>query len=378
MNLKLNFESMKTGKHEFSKKKNKIIFNNKRIRDKNEESKTVSSASTYASNSYVFPLKIENKQNLFIDYTFQENKQKLYNQKNNEIIKKINANNHYYELKKTFVLNIDLILYFFNNKKSENNDKEKNEIIKILNNIKKKESQKNDIKTLIKQKCNCLISKNDNLYNYQNKIKNQINIYNIKINNKLNEINHLDSYISSLKNRFSYVDIYINQLRFILEGRKALKRNKNELIKSIEQSNQNIIKIRDNNNDIKKIKSEISEIKKDNKLYKKQNRLFKSKNPNINLIRVVEFYIRIIRAISLKNKFLNNSINSLCKTLEFLDLNQIKNFTEYKRTRQKSSYEIEFSDLENNYYEENINRNYKDKKENNIDKFMDFSEVLDM
>ena len=64
--------------------------------------------------------------------------------------------------------------------------------------------------------------------------------------------------------------------------------------------------------------------------------------------------------------------------MEFLDLNQIKNFTEYKRTRQKSSYEIEFSDLENNYYEENINRNYKDKKENNIDKFMDFSEVLDM
>ena len=352
---------MKTGKHEFSKKKNKIIFNNKRIRDKNEESKTVSSASTYASNSYVFPLKIENKQNLFIDYTFQENKQKLYNQKNNEIIKKINANNHYYELKKTFVLNIDLILYFFNNKKSENKKKKKKEIIKILNNIKKKESQKND-----------------NLYNYQNKIKNQINIYNIKINNKLNEINHLDSYISSLKNRFSYVDIYINQLRFILEGRKALKRNKNELIKSIEQSNQNIIKIRDNNNDIKKIKSEISEIKKDNKLYKKQNRLFKSKNPNINLIRVVEFYIRIIRAISLKNKFLNNSINSLCKTLEFLDLNQIKNFTEYKRTRQKSSYVIEFSDLENNYYEENINRNYKDKKENNIDKFMDFSKVLDM
>ena len=78
MNLKLNFESMKTGKHEFSKKKNKIIFNNKRIRDKNEECKTVSSASTYASNSYVFPLKIENKQNLFIDYTFQENKQTPY------------------------------------------------------------------------------------------------------------------------------------------------------------------------------------------------------------------------------------------------------------------------------------------------------------
>ena len=100
---------------------------------------------------------------------------------------------------------------------------------------------------------------------------------------------------------------------------------------------------------------EILELKKNNKLSRRQNRFFKEKTPNINLIRVVEFYIRIIRDNSLKNKYLKQSINSLCKILEFLDLNQIKDFIEYKRNRHKSTYEIEFSDLENNYYEENIN-----------------------
>ena len=58
--------------------------------------------------------------------------------------------------------------------------------------------------------------------------------------------------------------------------------------------------------------------------------------------------------------------------MEFLDLNQIKDFIEYKRNRQKSSYEIEFSDLEKNYYEENINNIIKNRGIN----LMDFSKVL--
>ena len=108
----------------------------------------------------------------------------------------------------------------------------------------------------------------------------------------------------------------------------------------------------------------------------------KSKKPNINLIRVVEFYLRIIRNLSMRNKSLKNSINSLCKTLEFLDLKQIKDFTEYKRSRQKSSYEIEFSDLENNYYEENkcdnLANNNMQEIVNNLNNFIDFSKVLNI
>ena len=364
---------MKTGKQSLSVKRNKIRFitTNTYNNETKEENKTQSIESTYASRNDIFSIKKDKNKKLFLDYTFQENKNMLYKKNNNDkLINIIKANNYYYEIKKTFLLNIDLILYYYKNEKNE--DKIREEIIKLLNNIKKKESQKNEIILSIKKRCNIIISKNDNLYEYQKKIQNQINIYNIKLTNKLKEIDYLNSYISSLKNRFSYVDIYINNLRFIFEGKEGLKHSKHKLKKCIEKNNNNIMRIKKEKENIKKIRTEMSELKKDNKLSKRQNRLIKEKTPNINLIRVVEFYIRIIRDISLKNKYLKQSINSLCKTLEFLDLNQIKDFIEYKRNRQKSSYEIEFSDLEKNYYEENINNIIKNRGIN----LMDFSKVL--
>ena len=376
---------MKTGILAFPKKRNKINFAEQNIiKEKFKEStKNISNVSTFDSNCYSLYFKKNKNQKLFLDYTFQENKNNLKEKKENNL----KIKNYYYELKKTFVLNIDLLIYFYKNKGKEENENIKeinNEILRLLNDIKKKEIIKKEIKLSINQKCNALIKKYDNLSFYHNKFKNQINIYNIKINNKLNQINQMNSYISLLISRFSCVDIYIKKLRFVSEGKKGLKHNRHKLKKCIEQNNKNILKKKAEEINIKKIKAEISELKKDNKLLRRQNKLFKEKNPNINLIRVVEFYIRIIRAISLRNKSLKNSINSLCKTLEFLDLNQIKDFTEYKRTRQKSSYEIEFSDLENNYYEENKNYD-KDKNKycinnisKNFDKFMDFSQIFNI
>ena len=369
---------MKTGIKAFPKKRNTINFAAKNLIKESgkENSKNISNISTYDSNCYSSYLKNNKNQKLFLDYTFQENKNNLHEKKENNL----KINNYYYELKKTFVLNIDLLIYYYKNQKKEEkeNIKEKNnEILKLLNDKKQKEILKKEIKISISQKCNALIKKYDNLSLYHNKIRNQINIYNTKINNKLNQINQMNSYISLLTERFSYVDIYIKKLRFISEGKKGLKHSRHKLRKCIEQNNKNMLKKKTEENNIKKIKAEISELKKDNKLMRRQNKLFKEKNPNINLIRVVEFYIRIIRAVSLRNKSLKNSINSLCKTLEFLDLNQIKDFTEYKRTRQKSSYEIEFSDLENNYYEENKNSS-EENIMNNLYNFMDFSKILDI
>ena len=376
---------MKSGKKLFLKKRNKINFSNVINKKGKEDSKNESNISTYPSNNYSYSVGNINNKKQFLDYTFQEKKSIISNQKNNDnIINKMNITNYYYELKKTFILNLDIILYYYNNKKTEENekiDKENKEILKLLKIIKEKEIKRNAIKLTIKQKYNCLISKNENLYFYYKKYQRQINIYNIKIDKKLSEINSLNSYITFLAKNFSFVDIYIKKLRFITEGKKGLKHNKNKLTKYIEKNNRNMIKIRNYNKNIQKLKIEISEIKKDNKLSKRQIRLIKAKNPNIDLIRIVEFYIRIIRTISLRNQFLKNSMNSLGKTLELLDLNQIKDFNEYKRTRQKSSYELEFSDLENNYYEENKNDD-SDKKEelilNNLKYFMDFSKILNI
>ena len=373
----------------FPKKRNTLNFAKKNLINENgkESSKNESNISTYDSNNYSIFYKNKKRSKLFLDYTFQENKIKLQIGKNKEnLIDNAKVKTYYYELKKTFTINLDLLLYYYNNKsdseEKEKNKEENNEILKLLNNIKKKIVMKNEIKLSIKQKCNVLITKYDNLYSEQKKLNNQINIYNIKINNNLSQINQKNLYISMLEERFSYIDIYINKLRFVSEGRKGLKHSRHKLKKCIEKNNKNLLRIKNNNNEIKKIKANISELKKDNKLLKKQSRLMKSKKPNINLIRVVEFYIRIIRNLSMRNKSLKNSINSLCKTLEFLDLKQIKDFTEYKRTRQKSSYEIEFSDLENNYYEENkcdnLANNNMQEIVNNLNNFIDFSKVLNI
>ena len=373
----------------FPKKRNTLNFAKKNLINENgkESSKNESNISTYDSNNYSLFYKNKKRSKLFLDYTFQENKIKLQIGKNKEnLIDNAKVKTYYYELKKTFTINLDLLLYYYNNKsdseEKEKNKEENNEILKLLNNIKKKIVMKNEIKLSIKKKCNVLITKYDNLYSEQKKLNNQINIYNIKINNNLSQINQKNLYISMLEERFSYIDIYINKLRFVSEGRKGLKHSRHKLKKCIEKNNKNLLRIKNNNNEIKKIKANISELKKDNKLLKKQSRLMKSKKPNINLIRVVEFYIRIIRNLSMRNKSLKNSINSLCKTLEFLDLKQIKDFTEYKRTRQKSSYEIEFSDLENNYYEENkcdnLANNNMQEIVNNLNNFIDFSKVLNI
>ena len=373
----------------FPKKRNTLNFAKKNLINENgkENSKNESNISTYDSNNYSLYYKNKKNSKLFLDYTFQENKIKLQIGKNKEnLIDNAKVKTYYYELKKTFTINLDLLLYYYNNKsdseEKEKNKEENNEILKLLNNIKKKIVMKNEIKLSIKQKCNVLITKYDNLYSEQKKLNNQINIYNIKINNNLSQINQKNLYISMLEERFSYIDIYINKLRFVSEGRKGLKHSRHKLKKCIEKNNKNLLRIKNNNNEIKKIKANISELKKDNKLLKKQSRLMKSKKPNINLIRVVEFYLRIIRNLSMRNKSLKNSINSLCKTLEFLDLKQIKDFTEYKRSRQKSSYEIEFSDLENNYYEENkcdnLANNNMQEIVNNLNNFIDFSKVLNI
>ena len=93
---------MNSGKQSLAIKSNKINFVKHNINK--EECKDESSESTYASKSFSF-----SRHKLFLDYTFQENKNKLLYQKNNE--KLIN------NIKKTFLLNIDLLLYYYNNKK---------------------------------------------------------------------------------------------------------------------------------------------------------------------------------------------------------------------------------------------------------------------
>ena len=145
--------------------------------------------------------------------------------------------------------------------------------------------------------------------------------------------------------------------------------------------------------EISKIKENIEYIKKDNKLYKSKKKLYIDKKPDLDLIRVTEFYARVIRSISGRIRIFKNSINNLYQTLSFLDLDSIANFNKYRmgKTRQKSYFEIEFSKLDidkDDDLDEEINingqKNENENEEDNrikclsdkLEKFMDFDKVL--
>ena len=330
------------------------------------KSDTNINVSAFYINNYCYT---DNNPSLFLDYTFKGNKNKLYN---NNFINIIKAKNYKYELEQTFRLNLDILLSYYkrlyNNKINKNNNWE---ILLLLNKIKIKEKIRRETKEQLIKKCNQLISKYDYANSFHKKLDNQFNQYNIKITNKIGEIDECVNYIKQLKKRFYGVEKYINRIRFNSEGRKGLHK-KNKFMKFISSNNKYLNKISNYMNNIKKIKSNISELKKDNKLSRTQMKIIKVDNPDINLIRVVEFYIRIIRNAALRNKILKNSINSMTKTLEFLDLNKIINFNEYKRNREKSSYEIEFSNLEDNDIEENERMNIKKR----IKFFINFNKIL--
>ena len=172
----------------------------------NKICKTVSNSSTYASNDNSYSLN-NNQRNhkLFLDYTFQENKSKLFENKEN-LINNSKIKNYYYEIKKTFLLNIDLILYFYTNKQNEKesnkdeNNKKELDIINILTDIKNKESQKKEIKLLIKQKIKNLKIKYENYFTYEKKYQTQINIYNTKLQNNIKLLSKKNIYINELKN----------------------------------------------------------------------------------------------------------------------------------------------------------------------------------
>ena len=342
--------------------KNNYIIKPSKLNIK-ESCKTDSISSTFYSNNYSYT---DYAPNFFLDYAFKGNKNKLYNEHNIINIKKIN--NYSYELEQTFKLNIDILLSYCNSNNNDNSDNNK-EIILLLNKIKNKVKLKNNTKKEIKQRVNELISKNDCNNIFHKKLDNQKNQYIIKIENEIKNIEASNNYIIQLKERFSDVEKYIKKLRFNSEGRKSLNK-KHKLKNFIKSNNKYTLKISNYIKDIEKLKSNISELKKDNKIERYRNKLFKEDKPDINLIRVVDFYLRIIRNLAFRKKNLKNCINSLSKTLQFLDLNPIAKFYEYKRSRQKSSYEIEFSDLDENKLDKNKCNNIYERN------FMDLNKIL--
>lgn len=334
----------------------------------------------------------------YIDYTFKSNRNYFSFNKKLRLQK---LNNYKFELQQTLELNIEILFNFVsaNNNLKENKtdsnkkeDKEKEELIKLVTSIKNKRNLKMDIERKIKKNVNELIKKNDS----QNKAHKKIFIQNQKYNNKIQKemqyIQYCKIYINTIQDNFNSVSKYINYLRFVNNGKKANLQNNTNFLEKFIKSNDKFHKdAKHKEDEIANIKENITYITKDNKLYKSEKKLCKDKKPDLNLIRVTEFYTRIIRSASERVRILKNSINNLYKTLNFLDLGSIANFNKYStgKSRQKSFYEIEFSKLDlekDDDLDEEIDVNIQ-KEENEEDsrvkcltdklgKFMDFDAVL--
>ena len=151
-------------------------------------------------------------------------------------------------------------------------------------------------------------------------------IYQNKYNEENDVLKQKNEYIKILNKRFKDVQTYIS----IIEVRTHQQNpNRPSITKFIKDNinyhkEQKMLDV-----DIQKLKEQISEIKKENQIYKEESLLYRNKNTNLELIRVVEFYRRIIRSLQTKIKILKNAFDNMTKTLNYLNLGDSKKFLFY-------------------------------------------------
>ena len=166
-------------------------------------------------------------------------------------------------------------------------------------------------------------------------------------------LNNKKKYIKTMFNNLSDLEDYLQILKLKTEIKngnlfKNINNNqKNEIaLSDFFRKNTNLMReIKLYKSDIQKLNDELIELKKDNQLYKEETKLYKAKKQNKDLIRVMEFYRRIIRSLQTKIKILRNSFDNMTKTLNYLNLGDIVNFNICKKDLNTTHYEIDFNDL---------------------------------
>ena len=165
-----------------------------------------------------------------------------------------------------------------------------------------------------------------------------------QFDNTENEIKLRKKFIKLLSNNFKDVQNYIDNLR-IKEGHAEDLEKKITIQKFIKFNNYYNKEIKLLKSDILKLNKEIDEIKKTNQLYKEETKIDRTKNKNKDLIRVMEFYRRIILAFQTKIRVLRNAIDNMTKTLNYLNLGDIVHVQLSKEELSTTHFEINFDDL---------------------------------
>ena len=281
-----------------------------------------------------------------LDYIFVNNKNLIMTQTKDPL----KIKNYYNDLEQTLEINLDILYrldYNFEKKEQINEIK-----LLIKNIIEKSKNRKKNIKkqkelksSLFNKKQAIIEMKTKNNESKENLIKRE--------NNDILLLNSKKKYIKTMFNNLSDLEDYLQILKLKTEIKngnlfKNINNNqKNEIaLSDFFRKNTNLMReIKLYKSDIQKLNDELIELKKDNQLYKEETKLYKAKKQNKDLIRVMEFYRRIIRSLQTKIKILRNSFDNMTKTLNYLNLGDIVNFNIYKKDLNTTHYEIDFNDL---------------------------------
>ena len=256
----------------------------------------------------------------FLDYTFLSHRELIYGKKTKDP-KKIRDYN--FDLEKTLELNLD-ILDKMDFKIS--NPQQAKEIKNLIEKIKANNAKRIATKQKIKEQKNIIVNKKQVLEEMKKKFSENDEIYQNKYNEENDVLKQKNEYIKILNKRFKDVQTYIS---IIEVGTHQQNPNRPSITKFIKDNinyhkEQKMLDV-----DIQKLKEQISEIKKENQIYKEESLLYRNKNTNRELIRVVEFYRRIIRSLQTKIKILKNAFDNMTKTLNYLNLGDSKKFLFY-------------------------------------------------
>ena len=273
----------------------------------------------------------------FIDYTFLSHRHLLFGKKTKDP-KKIRDYN--YDLEETLNLNLE-ILFHMDLLKDKEKDKE---IKEIIQKIKTKSLLRNELYKKIKLKKNDLLNKKQAFQILLDEKKEE----NLKLKKQYedneDDLKTRKKYIKVLSNNFKDVQKYIDNLR-IKEGHAEDLEKKITIQKFIKFNNYYNKEIKLLKSDILKLNKEIDEIKKTNQLYKEETKIDRTKSKNKDLIRVMEFYRRIILAFQTKIRVLRNAFDNMTKTLNYLNLGDIVHFQLSKEELSTTHFEINFDDL---------------------------------
>jgi len=294
----------------------------------------------------------------FLDYTFRQKKYSIYKEKS-----KAKILNYNYELEQTISLNLEILLTFMNNSKSNNSNKkiiimndnksrdtaESNStiststIIQLIKNIKEKVKKKGEINKNINNLINKINDRIDYNKKYYLKIKEQKVKFRQKISKNNNALDNMDNYIIVMNKKFYKIQSYIDKL-LVNQNNKILNSNHHnnifDFIFSYIANSKKAIFIK---KEIKKYDTKVSDIKIENEFIKEEKELYSDKN-NYELIRCMEFYRRINYDLYQRLKSMKKKFHLIIQIMELLNLGNIVKFIQ-KKSEENPNFEIEFSKI---------------------------------